>query len=207
MKLKALFSSAILSLILAQGATAALIDNGDITLDTSSGLSWLDLTESVGFTPSRVLAGDGGFLEDGWSIATGAQVDYLFEQAGAPFPGSAAHFYADSTIPDLLISLLGRTSLNAGESGQGWADNGGGVFSLPAYAIEIQATTLYYTLGSDNVVPGFSGFSGPPTNPFQTIGVFLVKPVPLPGTIWGIALALAILVGFRTKPPQSVGGR
>ena len=51
MKLKALISSTILSLTLGQGATAALIDNGDITFDTSSGLSWLDLTGRKGPEP------------------------------------------------------------------------------------------------------------------------------------------------------------
>jgi len=207
MKLKALVLYALTSLFLAQGATAALIDNGDTTLDTSSGLSWLDLTESIGFIPSQVLAGDGGFLSDGWSIATGTQVDYLFEQAGATAPASDFHFYADSTVPDLLISLLGRTAIgfNGGEWGQGWADNGGGVYSLPAYTIEINQPTspFYYTSGSANVIgTGFSsstsssGFSPGPF-PFDNIGVYLVKPVPLPGTFWIFLIALGLLAKAR----------
>ena len=57
---------------------ADLISLGDVTLDNTSGLEWLDLTETQGISFDQILAGTGGYLEDGWLPATGDQIDDLF---------------------------------------------------------------------------------------------------------------------------------
>lgn len=41
-----------------------------ITFDTDTGLSWLDVTESVGLSYADVEAGAGGFVTEGWRHAT-----------------------------------------------------------------------------------------------------------------------------------------
>jgi hypothetical protein len=51
-------------------ANATLIDNGDYTTDTESGLDWLDWTETLSDTQSEALA---EFSGDGWRIATATE--------------------------------------------------------------------------------------------------------------------------------------
>lgn len=170
-------------------AQAALIDNGVTTFDSSSGLVWLDLTETTGLTPSDILADVSGFMSSGWSVASGDQVDNLFQSAGAPSPASGTQFYLDSSIPDLLLQLLGQTAttITGGMFGQGWADNGAGVFSAPGYTSE-PTSGFYFTEGSNNIFT--------PT-PLPSVGVFLVQvgqnPIPGPNTLLCLVIGLVLL--------------
>ena len=72
----------------AGSANATLIDNGGTTTDTDTGLKWLDLTSTIGFSVDAFLADTGGFQSAGWSVALGSQVDTLFVNAGAAGPGT-----------------------------------------------------------------------------------------------------------------------
>ena len=71
------------ALVLSTNVSAALIDNGMITSDDSTGLEWLDLTETVGMSYDQVTAqmATGGSLA-GWSYATSSQIASLFDSAG-----------------------------------------------------------------------------------------------------------------------------
>lgn len=158
-----------ISLLFSLGGTvanAALIDNGATTIDTVSGLTWLDLTETQGLVPSDILTNVGGFLSAGWQVATGDQVNALFEQFGVPFPGFDAHLFADTTVTDQMIGLLGQTSVPAtdGAFGQGWSTNGGDIFSAPFYFSDPVGPS--YTIGSSNIYS---------VERRETIGVFLVQ--------------------------------
>lgn len=79
-----------LSLVCGGAARAALIDQGNITHDTVSHLEWLDLTETLGLSYEDIAAGAGGFLADGWSFATTADVCGLLAHGFAPSPAPAS---------------------------------------------------------------------------------------------------------------------
>lgn len=80
-------------------ATAAIIDNGTFTTDTTSGLDWLDLTETVNMTYNDVIA-DAAFV--GWRYATVAEVTIFFESFG----GDSAHFNGWSTQNNGLFDII-----------------------------------------------------------------------------------------------------
>lgn len=86
-------------------AHAVLIDNRTFTTDTGTGLAWLDLTESTGF-----------------SFAAASDLDTFFTNAGFPglFHGS------DHSAPfPTLLNLLGITLTGIGKiQSQGHFDNG-----------------------------------------------------------------------------------
>ncbi|MCW9013131.1 MAG: hypothetical protein OQL06_05050 [Gammaproteobacteria bacterium] len=65
------------------GIHAELIDKQKYTVDTATGLDWLDLTETQGLSYSEVSAQleQGGQLA-GWSYATQQQLNELFKNAG-----------------------------------------------------------------------------------------------------------------------------
>jgi hypothetical protein len=104
-------------------AHAVLIDNRTFTTDTGTGLAWLDLTESTGFSFAAASAeiGVGGTFE-GYRHATTSDLDTFFTNAGFPglFHGS------DHSAPfPTLLNLLGITLTGIGKiQSQGHFDNG-----------------------------------------------------------------------------------
>jgi glutamate synthase domain-containing protein 2 len=44
--------------------------NAAVTCDTSTGLEWLDLTATIGLSVNQFRANEGGWLSQGWGIAT-----------------------------------------------------------------------------------------------------------------------------------------
>jgi hypothetical protein len=66
------------ALLLTSPARAALLDFGSFSRDTVTGLDWLDTTATAGISYSRVRAGEGGWIEAGWRVATGPEVTDLF---------------------------------------------------------------------------------------------------------------------------------
>lgn len=61
-----------LALLLAAPAGATLIDLGNVTRDTDSGLEWLDLTETLGLSYGDVTSGP--LFAAGWRYPTDAEV-------------------------------------------------------------------------------------------------------------------------------------
>jgi len=95
-------------------ANAVFIDNGRYTTDTTSGLDWLDLTETMGMSYDTVVTemAVGGAYE-GWVYATGVQ----FTQMVANFTNTVAlanddlHYYGEGPDSiDQLVQLLGNTN-------------------------------------------------------------------------------------------------
>jgi hypothetical protein len=68
-------------------ANATLIDNGDYTTDTESGLDWLDWTKTWDYTQSEALDEFGGA---GWRIATATEANGLIDNQ---FGGSTDEEY------------------------------------------------------------------------------------------------------------------
>lgn len=95
-------------------AGAALIDSADsnFTIDTESGLDWLDVTASVGQSYYDVSGqlGSGGSYE-GWRYATNDEVESLVAHASNIAVGSADLSEKDGySFADVLIPLMGSTS-------------------------------------------------------------------------------------------------
>jgi len=111
-------------------AHAVIIDNGMTTIDTASGLEWLDLTETVNRSYADVASqfGVGGELE-GWRHATTSELNTLAANAGFPTPYDLQPVTTAFTD---LIDMLGRTHDGTGVGGNplvgigavGWFDDG-----------------------------------------------------------------------------------
>jgi PEP-CTERM motif len=114
--MKVLRFGAVLALTLSAGtAQASLISLNDIvygansiTRDTTTNLEWLDLTKSTNLSINAIQGGAGGFLANGFTVATLAQVEKLYTDGGwdgvddSPNQGSVGHFAFVSNIQGLL---------------------------------------------------------------------------------------------------------
>jgi hypothetical protein len=104
-------SGAIAVVLASAGAIcqAALLDNGNHTSDTATGLDWLDLTVTRGQSYDQVVAqmGAGGPYE-GWRHATRAEVRQFWINAGGagPFAGAAK---GETNWVGRLQALWGKT--------------------------------------------------------------------------------------------------
>lgn len=73
----------LMALTLSMTANAAIVDLGNITRDTSTGLDWLDLTETNGRSYTDISSKLGAGQEfDGWHYATIDEVETLWENMG-----------------------------------------------------------------------------------------------------------------------------
>jgi hypothetical protein len=65
------------ALVSSPAADAALVNEGEYTLDTSTGVEWLNPVVTSGLSYDQVLAGAGGWMAAGWQLATVNQFDAL----------------------------------------------------------------------------------------------------------------------------------
>ena len=114
--MRKLFAAAILATY-SIDASAVLVDNGQFTTDTASGLDWLDLTETTYMSVSTaMLLVNGGSL-DGWRIASGAEFDQLLTNKGLTASGNVCpkggtfcdQLGGESEAVQSLVALLGDT--------------------------------------------------------------------------------------------------
>ena len=91
-----------------------LIDNGDTTIDTASGLEWLDLPFTQGVSAQDVLNNAfGNFIRVGWTFATVEQVCDLFGALGDDTTNCTTGAVAMPMNPaksETLVNLLGNTA-------------------------------------------------------------------------------------------------
>ena len=185
-----------------------------ITVDTETGLEWLDLTETVGLSYAQVEAGAGGYVADGWRHATVHEVCDLFERYLVPTnppprscPATQFDFPTPVTFSSqvMFIAYLGSTNFSYGGSGGGLAGLTDGSIP-PDFAVVTYDPPGYY---SANVATSLTVNT---TNP--TVGHFLVRmPSPgvpaLPGL--GVALLSSLLasigaLGIRARARKLHGG-
>jgi hypothetical protein len=109
-----------------------LVDLGSVTQDTETGLDWLDFTATNGSSVNEILAGSGGWVAAGWSVASGSQAcSLLVSVKTAPDPcpgvGSAGILLFPFGDPDIVraIDLLGVTDQDA------FSVSSGGAFHDP----------------------------------------------------------------------------
>jgi hypothetical protein len=65
------------ALVSSPAADAALVNEGEYTLDTSTGVEWLNPVVTSGLSYDQILAGAGGWMAAGWQLATVNQFDAL----------------------------------------------------------------------------------------------------------------------------------
>jgi len=159
-------------------AGAALVEmdylaSGDkqITRDTVNNIDWLDFDVAVNYSVNDILGGAGGFLADGWTVATKAQADTLYSAAGiTPFVVDANSL--------ALRDLLGINT---------WSANS---------AYGILDTGMAIILGDSYTGPT-TGNSFGTTFKNSGVGIALVKAVPEPATASILFGGAAVLGLFR----------
>jgi hypothetical protein len=75
-------AAAVLLLIAAIPAKAELLDRGKTTIDTVSGLEWLDLIETKQYTANEINTKNNYSNQNEWRLATLPEVQQLFAQFG-----------------------------------------------------------------------------------------------------------------------------
>ena len=211
------------ALAFATHASAALIDRGQFTTDTASGLDWLDLTETRTLSIAQVEAGP--LVSAGWKVATYAQVYGLFRSNIGTDPVYIVSQGFNEALA--LTRLLGVLTSNL--TGEGAVD-----FMNPTQSENI-GTGGYFVDGFTDPF-GFSGYGeggvavffkqgtglSPPENSagwvaherYTTrdasnsgLGVYLVRasmPVPSPSPIGLLAAAaVAAALGRLLHRPRS----
>lgn len=176
------------------GACAALISNdlnstadGLLTLDTDTGLEWLDLSETFNMSVADVqpLISSGGSL-DSFRLAQATEVHGLMANAGLPIStstGTISYSAADLGAADVLTALLGETvGRHYGASYRGarghLLDNGA------------DRVVGYYTINDNRLFNDYFANN----SEWPGAGVWLVRSanaVPEPGTMAALGLALA----------------
>ncbi|MCZ6618525.1 MAG: hypothetical protein O7E57_10360, partial [Gammaproteobacteria bacterium] len=191
---------------LAVGANADLVITDDpvygpgaVTQDTATGLEWLDLTKSRGYSVDEVLAGAGGFVNNGFRVASVEEVEVVFLAAG----WDGVDQVVDGLNDDLaaVVTLLGLFGQMAdarlvgvqGAFGEGWATfddtSTTGAVTRPFYEVvesaeggRIVCTSAAIPILAEN--EGFASCTDFTTaDSFNFIGVYLVRetdPDPFP---------------------------
>ncbi|MEQ9407602.1 MAG: PEP-CTERM sorting domain-containing protein [Fuerstiella sp.] len=183
-----------------------LFSSGDglVTLDTNTGLEWLDVTATVGLSVNDVLGGTGGWTALGFRYAGSDELEQLFLSSA---PGSTVSFYAFTANnfagASLLVDLLGNSLDSPVFPGsQGYVDPGTsdlfseGTAHASFYQVRISDSTgrFHPTQGSFSLADSSA-----------TIGSFLVRDVsavPEPASMYVFtigALGLGIAARRRTR--------
>jgi hypothetical protein len=107
---------------------AILIDNGSTTVDTATNLEWLDVTATLGESYNSVIGGFGGYIADGYSVATTSQLCVLFGALGdsiANCPDAGVDILAAANVAEFLYKFGDTTVSQPGYAGTvGWYDSG-----------------------------------------------------------------------------------
>ena len=176
-------------LFLAASAADAstLQDMGNTTYDSSTSLSWLDLTYTNGQSVNDALSANSGYR-----VATQAEVMQLYSDADLPtVTGGSPSILG--TAAD-LVALLGFTSSGIGQYGtQGYSLGTDGLYNDPFVGVYFGDGFGYVYAG--NYPPGWMSGSA-----LGSVGVYLVReiaPVPLPAGAMMLLSALGLLAAAR----------
>jgi len=169
-----------------------------VTVDTSTGLGWLNLTETVGLSYNQVLAEtQPGGTFSGYSFATVPEVMTLYASAGIPGPG---YYPLSSPSIQSLFSLVGSTwSVDGLPATQGFSATPNGTLQdcPQIYASGVNSGLNYLVSG-----PGFYLLAVNPTLSATGLGSWLVKEVPEPSDLGICVLAAFSLIGFELVQRQ-----
>ena len=166
-----------------------------LTVDTMTGLAWLDLTASAGLSYQQVLADtQPGGIYSGFRFATAPEVLNLYTSAGIPGIG----YYPLSAPPILtLISLIGATGTFNGQPGMiglsATAASFDSQYAPAIYATGVSGIQEYWVNGG-----GYNsgGTAYGVTTSYPELGSWLVSSVPESSDASIYVLAAAGLIGF-----------
>ena len=191
--------SATAALVLSTSVYASLIDNGTYTTDTTSGLDWLDLTETTGLSYSYVSSqlGVGGQFE-GWSYASYTDVRVLLNNEGGSGTYNGSWSTENNGIVIPILDLWGHTQAY----GDSTAITNDPFFLVPSRRnlVRLNDRPSYSeSLTMDNINLGAGGVED--TWVYSTIGSALIRPsvVPVPAAVWLFGSGLIGLVGFARR--------
>lgn len=171
--------------------------DGLITLDTDTGLQWLDVTATTGLSVNQVLGGVGGWTDLGFRYAGSDELEQLFLTS---VPGSTVSFFSfvenNFAGASLLTNLLGNAyGLAEFPGSQGFVDPG----TSDRFSEGSTHASFYQVRVSDSTGrfhPTQGRFSLDYTN--ATIGSFLVRDVsavPEPTGMLLLSVGALTLVG------------
>jgi hypothetical protein len=166
---------ALLSVLAAGSPTkAALISqdlfipgDGKITLDTTTSLQWLDVTETKGCSVNQVLAGQAGqinWIAIGWRYATLAEVCGFSGPFTGPTTGCGGPVgpWSNSGIAELQI-FIGITTTQLGTAGiefltEGFFSSGRASIIRASDNVSAAAVVSEFNFDPNQVRPGYGSF-------------------------------------------------
>lgn len=198
-------------------ATLVNVIGANYNYDESSGLTWLDLTQTTNVSYNSMMGGWGGLLRSGWRYATTSDMNYLFSSNLASLETTAhvgyyknpTDFYVASPIDSAgeisrLVSVLGSTdsiTTAYGIYGASVPCSGG----CTAHALAFLTINGVGIDGGsiDNYGANFFGnylVSGYSHAPDMSSGVgYLTTPVHEPVTIAMLLAGLALMCGLKLR--------
>ncbi len=199
--LRCLYSSLTILLLLSPVNSLALIVSANdpilgankITRDTTTGFDWLDLdlTSNLSWNEAETT-----FSALGFRHATLSEVETFFTNAGIPVidTGTSAANYSPSLNLQELIGGFSGFNVTTGSvtfGSFGWTAIDGGFSELSwidRNDTKLEATVI---VNSNNIIGGtpdvFDTFSHP------TRSHWMLRPVPLPASVWLLLSALAFI--------------
>ena len=199
-------TSVVIALVLSASVNAALIDNGMYTTDSSTGLDWLDLTETHLRTYNDISSKFGTGEEfEGWRYATRTEVAGFWNAFG----GDENHYNGWSTENNGLFanvsSLWGvpYCNINFCNEGEGtlqaltadfWSASA--VYVVKAYDashISNSAMMDYFSDSSGSFSVATNGVVG------TSSALVRVSAVPIPATVWLFGSGLIGLIGLARR--------
>lgn len=166
-----------------------------LTLDTSTGLGWLNLSVSAGLSYQQVMADtQSGGNFSGFRLATAQEVLDLYASAG--IPGTGYYSLSTPAIPSLfaLVGTSGTINGHPGVLALSSTSVFPGTYCAPAiYVTGINGVEEYWVNGG-----GFEsgGTAYGPTFSYPDVGSWLVKDVPEPADTSFCVLVAAVWFGF-----------
>lgn len=174
-----------------------------ITRDTSSGLDWLDLTETNGISYDDILPQlDSGGQFDGWRYATNDEVVALWSNFGINLSSSPAPLQTNGLNADMVnvVAIIGNiypewhpTDYPYGAVGYtGDLHTNGTIYTMGSYYSSDINRTTYWTAGSTSTQSYDQSIN---------LGSYLVQTssVPIPSTVWLFGSGLIGLIGLARR--------